>query len=438
MLLSYVTFVAAFASGIFSTAIDPVSSDFGISKETSTLGVTLFVVGFASGPVLWAPTSEQIGREWPIKIGMLGYSIFSTATATAKDVQTLMICRFFAGLCSASPVAIVPACFADIFDRQYRVTAITAFAMAVFAGPFMSQVVGGFIIMNPDLGWRWTMYVSAIMGWAGTILLFCFQDESYAPVLLVQKAKIIRQKTGNWAIHAKHQEHDLNLRGLVVQILGRPFRMLFTEPIVLLVTLYMSFVYGLMYALLGAYPVIFQGVHKMNAGHGGLPFLSLVVGEIIGGIFTLAEQQAEQRPSNVTQRELAPERRLLSAAIGGTVFAIGVYWLGWTGYNESIHWMAPTASGVFIGFGIICIFLQFINYLVDSYLNLAASVLAANTIFRSAVAASFPLFSRQLFENLGIQWGGTLLGTLALLMIPIPFLFMKYGAYLRGKSKYLS
>ena len=76
--------------------------------------------------------------------------------------------------------------------------------------------------------------------------------------------------------------------------------------------------------------------------------------------------------------------------------------------------------------------------LIQRTLKRAASVLAANTIFRSAVAASFPLFSRQLFENLGIQWGGTLLGTLALLMIPIPFLFMKYGAYLRGKSKYLS
>lgn len=65
----------------------------------------------------------------------------------------------------------------------------------------------------------------------------------------------------------------------------------------------------------------------------------------------------------------------------------------------------------------------------------AASTIAANTILRSAIGCAFPLFSRQMMENLGIQWAGTMLGCIAVAMIPIPVLFKVYGPWLRGKSK---
>ena len=65
----------------------------------------------------------------------------------------------------------------------------------------------------------------------------------------------------------------------------------------------------------------------------------------------------------------------------------------------------------------------------------AASAVASNIMLRSAVAAGFPLFSRQMFQNMGVQWAGTLLGCLAAVMIPIPIIFRAYGPLLRGKSK---
>ena len=67
----------------------------------------------------------------------------------------------------------------------------------------------------------------------------------------------------------------------------------------------------------------------------------------------------------------------------------------------------------------------------------AASVFAANTIVRSAVGAAFPLFSRQMFENLGVQWAGTLLGCLGAIMVPIPLVFIRLGPGLRAKSRYV-
>lgn len=82
------------------------------------------------------------------------------------------------------------------------------------------------------------------------------------------------------------------------------------------------------------------------------------------------------------------------------------------------------------------IFLQSLNYLVDAYLMFAASAIAGNTFLRSLCGAGFPLFARQMFEGMGIQWASTLLGCVALVLAPIPFIFYKYGAKIRSKSAY--
>lgn len=82
------------------------------------------------------------------------------------------------------------------------------------------------------------------------------------------------------------------------------------------------------------------------------------------------------------------------------------------------------------------IFLQALNYLVDAYLMFAASAIAGNTFMRSLAGAGFPLFARQMFEGMGIQWAGTLLGCVAAVLAPIPFIFYIYGAKIRQKSAY--
>lgn len=258
-------------------------------------------------------------------IGLFGYSVFTIGTATAKDVQTIMLTRFFAGFFAACPLSIVPAIFADLFNNEYRGIAIAVFAMAVFVGPFASPFTGGFINRS-YLGWRWTMYISAIMGFLSSALLAFFFKETYAPAVLREKAAILRRQTRNWGIHAKQDEVELDFRDLVTNNFSRPFRMLLTEPIVFLVTLYMSFIYGLMYALLGAYPVVFQGVHGMSLGVGSLPFIGLMVGELLGGSYILFNNNTYVKKLVENNGVPVPEWRLPPAIIGGTVFAGGLFW----------------------------------------------------------------------------------------------------------------
>jgi DHA1 family multidrug resistance protein-like MFS transporter len=342
------------------------------------------VLGFAAGPTIWAPASELIGRRWPLSLGLLGCGIFTVGCATGKDFQTLMICRFFAGLFAASPIAVVPAVFADLFNNAQRGIVMSIFCMAVFIGPFAAPFIGGFITMSA-LGWRWTMYISAIMVLVGFVLVVLFLDETYAPVILVRKAATLRRQTHNWGIHAKQDEVEVDFHELVRNNFTRPLKLLVTEPILLLISLYISFIYGLIYALLGAYPVVFQGVYGMNMGDGGLAFVGLIVGELLGGVFILMLQGSYIKKLAANGDVPVPEWRLPPAIVGGVTFAAGMFWyestyyttyrstvtdcrrFGWTGYTSSIHWMVPISSGILTGFGIFCIFLQCFNYIVDCY-----------------------------------------------------------------------
>ena len=150
----------------------------------------------------------------PLVLSMFGFTIFSIGTATAKDLQTVLICRFFAGFFGASPLAVVAAVFTDMFDNRTRGTAITLFSICVFTGPLLAPFIGGFIVES-HLGWRWTMYLVSIMGFSAFLLDFLFLRETYPPVLLIDKASELRRRTHNWGIHAKQEEIEVDFNELI-------------------------------------------------------------------------------------------------------------------------------------------------------------------------------------------------------------------------------
>lgn len=87
-------------------------------------------------------------------------------------------------------------------------------------------------------------------------------------------------------------------------------------------------------------------------------------------------------------------------SIADPLFSAGLFWFGWTGFDDSIPWIVPTLSGLCSGFGIFTVFLQLLNYIVDSYLMFAASAIAANTFMRSLFGAIFPLFATYMFNGM--------------------------------------
>ncbi|PWW78636.1 MFS general substrate transporter [Tuber magnatum] len=433
--LGYTTLVSAWGSSVFSSATAQVAIFFGISTEVAILGLSFYVLGFASGPLIWAPYSELKGRRPPLLLGIFGFSIFQIAVAVAKDVQTVLICRFWGGFFASSPLAVVGAVFADIFGQETRGTAIAVFSMAVFSGPLYAPIAGGFIAES-YLGWRWTEYITAIMGFFALFLCLFFLEETYPPVILVAKATKLRRLTKNWGIHAKQEELEINFKELVEKNFGRPLKLLVTEPIIFLLSLYTAFVYGILYIFLTAYPIVFGEMRGYGLGVSALPYIGIVVGMLFGGLLVIAFQPWTNRRMRANNNVPIPEDRLVPAIIGGILFPIGIFWFSWTGNYPDVHWAAPTLAGIPLGIGLITIFLQSLNYLIDAYLMFAASAIAANTFLRSAFAAGFPLFGRQMFHNLGVNWAGSLLGFIAIVMIPIPTGFFFFGARIRKRSKW--
>ena len=313
------------SSAIFGSAAGRVSHAFGVSRVVVNLGTSLYILGFASGPVLWAPLSELRGRKWPLIVSNLLVGIFTIGAATAKDLRTLIICRFFAGVCGAGPLTVVTGFLADIYDHTYRGVAILLYALTVFGGPLTAPMIGGLTITN-HLSWRWALYIPAILSLTNGITSLLFLPETYAPTLLTTKAMKIRKATGNWAVHAKHEEFEMELSDLVKRYFTRPIRLLFTEPIILVISLYHAFTYGLLYALLSAYALIFEEKHGMNSAVAGCMFIGIIFGILLALLYILPSTIAYGKKLAENGNAPVPEWRLRPTLLGAPVFALGLFW----------------------------------------------------------------------------------------------------------------
>ncbi|AWU73667.1 uncharacterized protein C5L36_0A02700 [Pichia kudriavzevii] len=431
------TFAIAFGSAIFAQAVLPLSKIYHVHTVVTTLSVTLYVLGFATGPVIWAPLSEIYGRRPVLVMSSFAFCCFNFAVATSDRLESILICRFFAGCLGAAPLVVVPASFADMFGNQTRGTAIVVFSMCVFCGPLLAPFIGGFIVANHRLGWRWTEFITGILAAASFVLIILFEVETHHPIILVEKAREIKRRTGNWGIHAPHDEFELSIKEIVENNLTRPIRMLFTEPILLLITIYNAFIYGMLYLFLTAYPLVFAGGYGMAPGVAELPYFGLVIGQFLGGLFCIYCERDYNKKMAAAGGKIIPENRLPPMIAGGVAFPIGLLWFCWTGnYHEHVHWIVPTISGLFTGFGLIAIFNPSMNYIIDAYLLFAASAMAGNSFLRSTFGGVFPLFASFMFKNMGTNWAGLLLGLFAVVLIACPVGFLKYGKKLRQKSKF--
>jgi hypothetical protein len=222
---------------------------------------------------------------------------------------------------------------------------------------------------------------------------------------------------------------------------------LITSRQLLAVTIYTALAYGLLYLTLFAYPFSFTTVRNWAPQLATLPFLSILTGFMLGLVLIeiffnpwwkrrLAARTAD--PMNANKNPVAlvsPEDRLPPMFFASVLLPMGLFWFAWTS-SPTLNYWPQVLSGIFIGMGITGIFVSSVSYLVDVYLLNANSALAANAFLRALFAAAFPLFAKYLYQRLGVDWATSLIGFLAVAMIPFPFLFWFKGKQIRGWSKF--
>ncbi|KAL4801071.1 major facilitator superfamily domain-containing protein [Aspergillus venezuelensis] len=432
-LVSVATLGVALVSSAYSGSVNELIEYFQMSEEVSYLGISFFVLGFAIGPLFWSPLSEIYGRRWVFIISMGTLTAFTAGAAGAQNIQTLMLMRFFGGSLGSAPMAVPGGVIADLFNPMTRGLAGGIYSAAPFLGPSLGPIIGGFI--SESGGWRWVQGFLALFTALLTVLLIFLLPETYGPVLLHRRAARLHSLTGHHYRSAA-DEHQLPTRQILSIGLSRPWILLFREPIVFLLSLYLAIIYGILYLLFAAYPIVFQQVRGWSEGKGGLAFIGVLVGILFATAYNFPLYFRYKRKALASPNgRLPPEERLPDSFPAAIALPIGLFWFAWTN-SPSIHWASPIAAGVPFGFGMVMVFRPVFNYLIDAYTIYAASVLAANSLLRSVFGAVFPLFTKYMFQNLGIHWASSIPAFLALVCAPMPFAFYWYGPWVRQHSKY--
>jgi multidrug resistance protein len=435
MTLGLVCFVVAFSSAVVTGDMDGPAKHFNVSQEVIILTVTLFVIGFGVGPLLFAPMSEEVGRR-PIYVVTLGLAvIFIIPCAVAQNIGTLLVGRFLDGIFFSAPLTVIGGSLADIWINEERGIAMSVFSAAPFLGPAMGPLIGGFI--GDFMYWRWIYYILLMFAGAVYLIACVILPETHHNTILLRRAKHLRKITGDDKYKTAKELVSRNFSETAKITLFRPAQLL-TEVIVFLVTIYMAVLYGLLYMFFFAYPVVFMEGKGWSAHMTGLTFIPIVVGVLLSTIASPWVNKDYNRRSKVfiDRGELPPpELRLIPMMVGCWFMPVGLFIFAWTSY-PTISWVGPTLAGFPCGIGFILVYNSANNYIVDSYQHYAASALAAKTFVRSIWGACVPLFTIQMYHRLGYEWASSLLAFISLACCIIPYLFYFFGARIRSRSKY--
>ncbi|KAE8167779.1 major facilitator superfamily domain-containing protein [Aspergillus tamarii] len=405
------TATVAWCSSIYTAALPDIMRDLGCSQIVATLGVTTFLLGFGFGSLLFAPLSEIWGRTQIFRLTMGLFVAFQIGCALAPNITSLIIFRFFAGFFGSPTVSNSGGSITDLWPQSNRSVPMACFSAASFLGPVFAPVVGGFISQYAP--WRWNFWVVLILSGVVYVAVLFFLPETYPTKLLYDKARRLGR------------ENEIGQPEVCQQLrssLTRPWLMLCTEPILFLLSLYMAFIYGILYLDFTAYPIVYKETRDWSAGMAGLSFLGIGVG------MTLATIGSPY--INVIHRHFVlrlgpqPEARLPHLIILAWLIPISLFWFGWTA-KPPTHWICGIVAGAPFGFSIIPLFLGIMAYLTDCYGPYGASALAANGVLRSIFGAVFPLFAQDMYKGLGVSWATSILGFVSLAMTPLPWMFYR-------------
>jgi MFS family permease len=327
----------ALSSSAYAGGVPSIIAEFGASRELLIAGVSLFVVGFAFGPLMWAPLSEIYGRRIIFVISYTFLTLWQGVTCASPNVASILVFRFLAGFFGSSPLANAGGTISDVLDANSRGLGMALFAAAPFLGPSLGPITGGFL--GEAAGWRWVEGYLAILSGALTLLVTFFCAETYAPYLLRRRAATLSKATGKVYRYRPDAAKPLDVKALLLSSLVRPWKFLLFEPIVIILTIYTAVIYGVLYLNFAAYPIVFQQSKGWSNGIGGLAFLGILVGTILSVIVSVfyINPQYVKMAKKRGGRAL-PEDRLPPAIWGGVSIVIGLAGFAATD-GPNVHWM---------------------------------------------------------------------------------------------------
>ncbi|KAK5126644.1 hypothetical protein LTR85_009578 [Meristemomyces frigidus] len=455
------TMLTAYTAGSYSAGIDQMTEEWHVSEVAATVGITIFTCGFGVAPMVLAPFSEINGRRPMFVVTGVLFVVFQIVCAVTPTYAGMLVARFLVGCMGSTFSTMVGGVVSDIYHAKDRNTAMALFSGGALLGTGLGPLVSGFIAQNTT--WRWIFYVQIIVDAVMMALIVLFFKETRGSVLLSRKAKALNKwydqleaqgyygmmlpassdasnnspQRIRWKV--KSDEERASLGKMISVSLGRPFHLLFTEPVVFFFSLWISFAWAILYLLFSAVPLVFETNYGFSLQQAEAVFTAVAVGAIISTIVSIYQEKIARRVLSPQRRIFldTPEGRLYFACIQSALLPIGCFWFGWTCF-PSIPWIVPALGVSCATMGIFSIYLAVFNYLADTYHRYASSALAAQSFCRNILGGAFPLFTRQMFRAMTYQGAGSFLGGFSALLTIVPWVLVFYGPKIRARSKFAS
>ncbi|KAI5920636.1 major facilitator superfamily domain-containing protein [Camillea tinctor] len=432
VILSLMTIVTPLGSSMFAPGISRIMMEY---HETSTIIATflvsIYVLGFAFGPLVVAPLSEIFGRRPLYFWGNVLFTIFTICTALSNGIPMLLAFRLLMGLAGSVPITIGSGSITDIMPVEQRGRAMAAWTLGPLLGPCIGPVAGGYLIRATS--WRWVYWLVAILGGLFIPFSWFFLKETYAPAILEQKTRLLQKQTGNKDLRSILSGQQ-NVKDRFKMAVVRPMKLLLLNPTVTIMALYIAIAYGILYLLITTFSFVYADQYGFDEGTNGLTYLPAGIGMMIGVVGFGQLTDGIVRRNKAKGLEHTPEIRLkpvLSVPLG-LALPVGLFIYGWT-TEKGVHWIVPMIGVAIFSAGLMGIMGCVQNYLLDAYPQIAASVTAAMSFLRSLLGALLPLGGLQMYDALGLGWGNSLLAFISLALIPIPVVFFVFGSQIRGR-----
>ncbi|KAK4620133.1 Efflux pump radE [Fulvia fulva] len=386
---SFVTFLTPLASSMFAPGVpETFKTD---SNTAATFVVSIFVLGFAFGPIVVAPASKLYGRLPVYHICNILFTIFTICNAVSTNMAMLMAFHFLAGFAGVGAVTIGSGSVADMMPPEQRGISLALWSLGFLFGPIVGPIAGGFPVAA--MGWRWVFWIIAILSGATTLICFLVLKETLATIILEKKALRLRKSTENLD-HRSRVASPLAPKTLMAETCVRPLKILLFTPVASWMCMYIALLYGLLYILFTTFTFVFTETYKLSTTAAGLSYLGCGVGTLIGLAF------AARLSDRIVRRKVAagitplPEDRLplYMALPGSLAIPIGFLIYGW-GAHFRVHWIVPQIGTAVMSFGTIVILMYVQTYLTDVYTVHAAIAIAANAVLRSLLGALLPLLN---------------------------------------------
>jgi DHA1 family multidrug resistance protein-like MFS transporter len=377
------TLAVYMGSAIFTPSEPYIVEKLGVSPNVAALGLSMYVLGYGLGPLLWSPLSEipLIGRNPPYMATLGVFVVISIPTAAVDSFPALVVLRFLQGFFGSPCLATGGASIGDIFSLiklPYFLTGWAAFATAgesqrlvfflkhtlklTFSGPALGPIISGFSV--PATNWHWSLWEIVWLAAPVYVSLLFLLPETSASTILLRRAARLRKATGNTNLKAQSEIDQakavLSVREIVVGNLWRPVQINALDPAVLFTSLYTALMYSIFYSFFEVFPLVYAtgnpgtATHGygMNAGQVGLIFLSISVAVAIAIVAYCSYLYFVFEPEVKTIGLGEPERRLIPALPASLLLPIGLFLFAWTGDSSpQIHWIVPTIGVVIFTIG---------------------------------------------------------------------------------------